>query len=522
MSNKTLGKKSHIKSKKTLKSFINKATKESLHNKKNVDYPYYVFDGKTEYIPVIIPTNGTSENNAYELINQELSLDTSKVLNACSYVSPVHEDKEDLLVIKGAGINVADSNINHQTNVLMEKVVNMVAELWNCPKNEDYKKYGTYCGTHTNGSSEACMLGALSLKYRWKYNYSKKHNISMGEMYKIRPNMIISPLFQVCWEKIFMHFDIEPRIVPTSLKDMRLDHTKLEDYCDENTICVVGILGNHYTGHYDSIKDINSELNKINEKNNWNIGIHVDAASGGFVAPFRKSKIWDFRLNNVLSINGSGHKYGQSLVGAGWVIWRYRKNFSDYVNTQVRYLGGIQDSFTLNFSKPASSIYSQLYKFLRLGMEGYRIVTKNQYDNAILITTLLKEFKYNGKPRFEIFNKIDMDSLPVISMRLNPKLKLKYNDIDFQNAMSMTKWYIGSYLMQYTHPITKKQERMFYDEDRDNTMFRITVKTELSKELILDSLITSIDSTLKYLDNQKTIQIHGVKEERHVGTHGPC
>ena len=135
-------------------------------------------------------------------------------------------------------------------------------------------------------------------------------------------------------------------------------------------MAVVCIMGNHYGGQYDPVWDIDPILTQINEENGYQVGIHVDAASGGFIAPFQDVPAWDFRLSNVLSISSSGHKYGESCCGTGWVVWRHRQGLSEHVAISVTYLGGNAESFTLNFSRPASGVYVQYYKLMRYGWEG--------------------------------------------------------------------------------------------------------------------------------------------------------
>ena len=199
------------------------------------------------------------------------------------------------------------------------------------------------------------------------------------------PNLVISTCFQACWEKLFKYMDIVPRIVAPTM-DMTLDPAKVAEACDENTMGVVCILGNHYSGAYDPVKEVSDVLDKLNAEKGWQIGIHVDAASGGFIAPFiAKDLVWDFRVPNVLSISASGHKFGLSCCGTGWVVWRQREDLAEHVAISVSYLGGVGESYTLNFSRPATGSYVQMYKFLMLGREGYSMAVRNQMDTAARI-----------------------------------------------------------------------------------------------------------------------------------------
>ena len=209
--------------------------------------------------------------------------------------------------------------------------------------------------------------------------------------------------------------------------------------CDDKTMAVVGILGNHYNGAYDPIWEIDAEISKLNKNKGFQIGIHVDAASGGFIAPFQDDMPpFDFRLDNVLSISSSGHKFGESICGTGWVVFRQREDLTEHIAISVSYLGGHCDSITLNFSRPASGCYVQLYKLVRLGIEGYRNKVENQMKVTAFLRHKLMEMKRpDGKPRFEILDTGDDCCLPVVGARLNNADGcMKYDDIDFQHALA--------------------------------------------------------------------------------------
>jgi len=263
------------------------------------------------------------------------------------------------------------------------------------------------------------------------------------EVVGIKPNIVISTAYQAAWEKFFRYFDVTPILVhPNLLKNkMAVDPKHLVAHCNEKTIAVVGILGNHYNGVYDPIWDIDAELQKLNDANGWQIGIHVDAASGGFIAPFQTPSPppFDFRLPNVMSMSSSGHKFGESICGTGWVIFRQRQDLASHIAVSVTYLGGQCDSMTLNFSRPASGPYVQFYKLLRLGKEGYSSKVANQMNVAAYLRNFLKELKHpSGKHRFEILDGGDTCCLPVVAARLNPEVQLQYDDIDLQHALSAT------------------------------------------------------------------------------------
>jgi len=194
-------------------------------------------------------------------------------------------------------------------------------------------------------------------------------------------------------------------------------------------------------GAYDPIWDINDAVNEVNEKNGYQIGIHVDAASGGFIAPFQDGlPPFDFRLNNVQSISASGHKFGESSCGTGWLVFRSYEDLAEHIAVSVTYLGGKSDSITLNFSRPATAVYNQFYKFLRLGIHGYRAKVANQMAVTKYFRDYFKQCSVFGKPRYEILDAGDEHCLPVAAARLNPELRLGYNDIDLQHGLAEYHW----------------------------------------------------------------------------------
>mmetsp|Transcript_25314 Transcript_25314/g.69790 ORF Transcript_25314/g.69790 Transcript_25314/m.69790 type:complete len:244 (+) Transcript_25314:2026-2757(+) len=202
------------------------------------------------------------------------------------------------------------------------------------------------------------------------------------------------------------------------------------------TIMVVGVLGNHYNGTYDPIWEMDQLLGRINEQKGFQVGLHVDAASGGFIAPFQDNvPAWDFRLENVLSISASGHKFGESSCGTGWIVFRHREGLSEHIEVEVTYLGGVSRSMTLNFSRPATGVYVQAYKFLRLGMVGYRRKVRNQLETTKGFRDRIRSLKWNnGEPIFEISDPDDEPGLPVFAARVNPKLGLKFDDFALQRV----------------------------------------------------------------------------------------
>lgn len=457
-----------------------------------------------------IPDHGRDPKTVRSIIENTHTLDFNQKLNTSSYVNVSFEEEEEAVAMMGLRVNLADQTVYPQSYKMHDSVVNMIARLWNCPLPADFDDYGVYPGAGTVGSTEACLLAGLALKFRWRAWYAKHKNMSAADVLGVRPNMVISTCFQAAWEKLFKYMDIEPKLVKPSVGTFKVDPEHVRAAIDENTIGVVCIMGNHYGGQYDPVWEVNKVVEEVNAAKGFQVGIHVDAASGGFIAPFQHDlPPWDFRLNNVLSISSSGHKYGESCCGTGWVVWRERKGLSEHVAISVTYLGGKADSYTLNFSRPASGVYVQFYKLLRFGMEGYRQCCDNMMGNAEHLRAALKTMTYEGKPRFLMLDDGDKHCLPVVTAMLNPECNVSYDDIDLQHVLSQHHWYVSGYRMGFNDPLTEETLPLFHDENADQTMFRIVVKSNLTRDMAAH-LLESFDAAFEFLDAVDFSKSHGV------------
>ena len=259
-----------------------------------------------------------------ERIIQNHELDNRPRLNTSSYVNVVSEPEERDVALMGMAVNLADGSVYPASVQLHDRVVNMIAALWNCPKpsNSSTSSVDSECnsdssstsvsnnitttanhsGAGTVGSTEACLLAGLAHKFRWRKWYRQKHGMTKEEVMGIIPNIVISSCYQAAWEKLFRYFDISPRFIfPKLSNKMRIDANEIKALVDDKTIAVVGILGNHYNGAYDPIWDMDKVVADVNAEHGFQIGIHVDGASGGFIAPFQDNvPPFDFRLDNVL------------------------------------------------------------------------------------------------------------------------------------------------------------------------------------------------------------------------------
>lgn len=310
-----------------------------------------------------IPQNETPKDAAYQIISDELMLDGNPRLNLASFVTTWMEPECDKLIMSALNKNYIDMDEYPITTELQDRCVNMIARLFNAPIEAGEQAVGA----GTVGSSEAIMLAGLAFKRKWQ-NERK----AAGKPWD-KPNLVTGANVQVCWEKFGRYFEVDLREVKLTEDYYIMDPKKAVELCDENTICVCAILGSTYNGEFEDVQLLNDLLAKKNAEKGWNIPIHVDAASGGFIAPFIYPDIvWDFRLPLVKSINVSGHKYGLVYAGIGWVVWRNKEDLPEELVFHVNYLGADQPTFTLNFSKGASQVIAQYYQLIRLGFEGDR------------------------------------------------------------------------------------------------------------------------------------------------------
>jgi glutamate decarboxylase len=315
------------------------------------------------------PHSERNPRDVYQLVHDELLLDGVARMNLATFCSTWIEPEAELLMAESIGKNIVDKDEYPQTAELEARCVSMLADLFHAPDP------ATTIGTSTVGSSEAAMLGGLAAKWRWRARQQAAHLPSR------EPNMVSGPV-QVCWEKFARYFDVELRQAPMG-PGFVLSPQQVVERCDENTIAVVVTFGQTFTGLFEDVAAISAALDDLQARTGLDIPIHVDAASGGFVAPFCASDIlWDFRLPRVKSLNVSGHKTGLAPIGSGWALWREPADLPRELIFNVNYLGGEMPTFNLNFSRPGGQVICSYYNFLRLGAEGYRKVQTATYEVA--------------------------------------------------------------------------------------------------------------------------------------------
>ncbi len=324
--------------------------------------PTYASRELSQPIPRLeLPELSMDPKSAYQLIHDELALDANPALNLATFVTTYMDDEADRLMSETYNKNAIDWDEYPQTVTLQDRCVNMLSRLFGAAEHH------SGVGTATVGSSEAIHLAGLAMKFRWRAARLKAKKSADA------PNIVMGANVQVCWEKFARYFDVEPRYVDLTPTRLIIGVDEAMALVDENTIGVVGILGSTYTGQYEPIAELDAALDALCDKNGWDVPIHVDAASGGFVAPFLTPELkWDFRLERVRSINVSGHKYGLVYPGVGWVLWKEQEDLPKELIFEVDYLGGSHANFGLNFSRGASQIVAQYYNLIRLGRQGYR------------------------------------------------------------------------------------------------------------------------------------------------------
>lgn len=371
-----------------------------------------------------LPEKSMPASAAYQLIHDELNMDANPALNLASFVTTWMEPEANQLITENLHKNFIDHDEYPQTEVIHNRCVNILARLFNSPEESQS------IGAATIGSSEAIMLGLLAHKWTWKKRAKDG----------AKPNIIFGAEVHVCWKKFARYFDVEMRVIPLKKDLYTITAAEVEKRIDANTIAVGAILGTTYSGQADPIQEINELLIKIKKEKGWDIPIHVDAASGGFVSPFTHPEFeWDFRLEQVKSINVSGHKYGLVYPGVGWIIWREEKDFPEELMFKVNYLGGWMPTYTLNFSCNGAFVLAQYYNFLRLGREGYTQIMNTCLSNA---RSLSEKLKSSGK--FEMIN--DAQMLPIVVFKLKDSIK-NYTVYDLSSKIRERGWVVPAYTM---------------------------------------------------------------------------
>jgi glutamate decarboxylase len=382
---------------------------------------------KTEF-----PDRERHPRNVFSAVRDELMLDGNSRQNLATFCQTWVEDEVQELMALSIDKNMIDKDEYPQTAEIERRCVAMLADLWHSPE------AATTLGCSTIGSSEAAMLGGLALKWQWR-----KRQAAAGKPTD-KPNMICGPV-QICWHKFARYFDVELREIPLEGDRLIMTPEEVIKRCDENTIGVVPTLGVTFTCQYEPVKAVSDALDKLQADTGLDIPIHVDGASGAFLAPFCAPDIeWDFRLPRVKSINASGHKFGLAPLGAGWIVWRETADLPEELIFNVNYLGGNMPTFALNFSRPGGQIIAQYYNFLRLGREGYAKIHNACYKTA---QYLADEIGKMG-PFEIIYNGDSQEGIPALCWKLKDGFDTHgYTLYDLADRLRSRGWQVPAYSM---------------------------------------------------------------------------
>ncbi|PPJ34255.1 glutamate decarboxylase [Nocardia nova] len=398
---------------------------------------------------------------AYQIVHDELMLDGVSRMNLATFCTTWIDDHARRLMAQSLAKNIVDKDEYPQTAELERRCVHMVADLWHCPDP------GSTRGTSTIGSSEAAMLGGLAAKTRWRKNGGQGI-----------PNFVCGPV-QVCWEKFARYFDVEIRQVPLRGNRYTLEPDDIAAHCDSNTIMVVATMGQTFTGLFEDVAAMSAALDDVQARTGLDIPLHIDAASGGFLAPFTAPHlVWDFRLERVKSINASGHKTGLAPLGAGWALWRTAADLPEELVFDVDYLGGSMATFNLNFSRPGGQAITQYYDFIRLGRTGYTRLQSAIYRVAEhlahgLTETGLFEMIHDGTPT---------RGISAVSWRLREDPG--FNLYDLSERLRARGWLIAAY------PLPADRQ--------DETIMRAVVRHGFTHDMA-DLLLADIDRCVDQL-----------------------
>ena len=375
-----------------------------------------------------LPAEGMPPRDAMRLLREETVLDGIPARNLATFVTTWMEPEARLVIADNLHRNFIDHAEYPQTAEIEQRCIRMLGDLFHAP--------GEVIGARTQGSSEAIMLGALSLKWKWRARRE-----AAGKSTD-RPNLVFGGDVHVVWEKFCRYFDVEPRIIPLQPDRLTIGPDDVEPQVDENTIGVAAVLGTTFTGHADDIVGINDLLVRLEHERGLDVPLHVDGASGGFVWPFLYPESpWDFRLDRVRSINVSGHKYGLVYPGIGWLVFREKTDLPEDLVFYENYLGKTDATFTLNFSTGSAMVLAQYYNFIRYGHEGYRYIMETMKANARALADAI-----TATGRFVLIGEGQAEQLPLVAFQLAEARGYDEFDVAAQLA-SERGWMVPAYTL---------------------------------------------------------------------------
>src|SRR6476661_5636641 len=425
----------------------------------NVDAVLFGNRFATQEVPSrTFPETGMTPVDAMRLVGEDLALEGDPARNLATFVTTWMEPEAQRLIADNLHRNFIDHAEYPRTAEIEQRCIRMLADLFHAP--------GETTGARTQGSSEAIMLGALSLKWNWRTRQQAAGKPATA------PNLVFGGDVHVVWEKFCRYFDVEPRIVPLAPGKYTIGPDDVAAHVDENTIGVAAVLGTTFTGHMDDIVGINNLLVRLKKERSLDVPLHVDAASGGFVWPFLyPDSPWDFRLPKVRSINVSGHKFGLVYPGIGWLVFRETSDLAPDLVFEENYLGKTDSTFTLNFSTGSSRVLAQYYNFVRFGRPGYTYIMEAMQTNARALAE-----KLDALGLFELIGEGE-EQLPLVAFRLAEDQV--YDEFDIAWQLSAER---GWMVPAYTLP----------PDAQDVTIMRALVKETMSREHV-DTLARDIE-----------------------------
>jgi glutamate decarboxylase len=413
------------------------------------------------------PRHQRDARGIYQAVHDELLLDGNSRQNLATFCQTWVEPEVHQLLEECIDKNMIDKDEYPQTAEIESRCVSMLADLWNSPDID------RSIGCSTTGSSEAAMLGGMAMKWRWR---EKRRAAGLSAE---KPNLICGPV-QVCWHKFARYWDVELREIPMESGRLLMSPEDAVNRCDENTIGVVPTLGVTFNGRYEPVKAVAEALDRLQQRTGLDIPLHVDGASGGFLAPFCAPDLeWDFRIPRVKSINASGHKFGLAPLGCGWVLWREKGDLPEDLIFNVNYLGGSMATFALNFSRPGGQVIAQYYNFLRLGREGYARVHQACYRTAEYLAHEISALGHFDM----VFSGTAADGIPAVCWKMgehDPGFTL----YDLADRLRMRGWQVPAYSL----PAHQQQV----------VVQRILVRHGVSRDLAA-LLVSDIKAAVDYL-----------------------
>ena len=411
-----------------------------------------------------LPESTMDPRAALWIVRSETLLDGDPSKNLATFVTTFMGPEARQVIDDNLHRNYIDHAEYPRTAEISKRCVRMLHDLFHGPGEPD--EPGTACA----GSSEAVMLGALAMKWRWRAAREKAGKPTE------KPNLVYGADVHVVWDKFCRYFDVEPRQIPLAKGKTTITAEEMRPQIDENTIGAVAVVGTTFTGECDDVAGIDAMLAELRGKG-LEVPLHIDAASGGFVFPFSDPDFaWDFRLDSVKSINVSGHKFGLVYPGVGWLVFRDEEQLPEDLVFYEDYLGERDATFTLNFSGSSAFIYAQYFNFLRFGREGFTGLVAAMRKNADALDKRLRESgaleMMDREPR-----------LPLVIARVAEGEKFTGKDLVGELAKRRG-WMVPAYHLP--------------PDNEDIEIMRMLVKINQSRELA-DALADDFDDSIKYL-----------------------